>query len=76
MKEWWRNLNKTDVRNLLAVITLLGAISMMFVLLFYPIPVRNQELVYLAMGIYLGQQLGGVNSYFFGGNKKDPDDHK
>lgn len=69
MKEWWRNLNKTDVRNLLAMVTLLGVLLLLLVLIFYPIPQRNQELVYMAMGIFLGQGMGGVMGFYFGASK-------
>lgn len=73
MSEWWKNLNKTDVRNVLSVLTLMSVIMLIFILLFYPIPQRNVDLVNVAMGYLMGQALGGVFGYYFGSSKNEVD---
>lgn len=69
MSKWWMNLSKTDVRNVLALVTLLSVVLLLVILMFYPIPQRNTELVYMAMGYLFGQAMGGVFGYFFSSSK-------
>jgi hypothetical protein len=73
MKQWLLNWNKTDMRNILAIITLVGVMLLLTVLLFRPLPNGNNELVYMAMGYLMGQALGGVFGYYFGASKNDAD---
>lgn len=70
------NLSKTNVRNVLALLTLISVVLLLFILLFYPIPQRNMELVYMAMGYLMGQALGGVYGYFFGSSKAVEERHQ
>jgi hypothetical protein len=73
MKQLWTNWTKTDVRNILAVVSLLATILLMLVLLFYPVPARNTDLVNIAMGYFLGQATGSVFGFYFGASKHEID---
>jgi hypothetical protein len=64
------------MRNILAIITLVGVMLLLTVLLFRPLPTGNNELVYMAMGYLMGQALGGVFGYYFGASKTEADKTK
>ena len=71
MKEWLRSMNKTDVRNYLAVTTTVGVLVILIMLVFYPIPKSNVELLYMGIGFFMGQGFGGVMGYYFSANKSN-----
>lgn len=75
MKQWFQNINKTDVRHMLAMIWSLGAIGIILTLIFHPLPRENKEVVYLAIGNLLSAA-GMVLSFFFGSSKSETDSTK
>lgn len=76
MKQWIMNASKTDVRNILAVITLLAVVVLLVILSFYPVPQRNADLINMAMGYLMGQAMGGVFGYYFGASKSQAEGEK
>lgn len=72
MKQWFQQFGKTDVRHMLAMIWSLGALAIVVVLIFHPLPAENKEVVYLAIGSLLSGT-GLVLSFFFGSSKSETD---
>lgn len=75
MKQWLSNMGKTDIRHLLAIIWCIGALAIILVLIFHPLPKENKEVVYLAIGSLLSGT-GVVLSFFFGSSKSETDTNK
>lgn len=68
MKEWF---NKSDIRNIIAIISVVGAFLIMYLIIIKPIPAENKETVNIALGFVLGGLIGGVNGFYFGASKGD-----
>ena len=71
MKEFLKNIGKNDIRNILAVITVLGSFIVLYLLIVTPIPAANKDTVNLALGFVLGALCGGVSGFYFGASKVD-----
>jgi len=71
MKEFLKNIGKNDIRNILAVITVLGSFIVLYLLIVTPIPAANKDTVNLALGFVLGGLVGGVSGFYFGASKVD-----
>lgn len=75
MKQWWINLNKTDVRNLLAFVWVVATTVMLYILIFKGIPTANNELLYMSIGMYM-TYTGVIISWYFGSSKSETDKAK
>jgi len=78
MAEWLKKISKTDIRNILAVIIVLGSFLLLYLLQTKPIPEQNHDLVLTAGGFIFGGALAGVIGFYFGSTKtekttKDPE---
>ncbi len=71
MKKFWDKIGTTEIRNILAVISVIGSFIVMYLLIIKPLPVENKETVNLALGFTLGSLIAGVNGYYFGASKSD-----
>ena len=69
MKEWFRSITKSEIRNVLAVTTVIGAFGVLILLIMKPIPGENKDTINLAVGFVLGGLVAGVNGYYFGASK-------
>lgn len=69
MAEWLKKISKTDIRNILAVIIVLGSFLLLYLLQVKPIPEQNHDLVLTAGGFIFGGALAGVVCFYFGGTK-------
>lgn len=69
MKKLWDNIGKTEIRNIIAIITVIGGFIMLYLMIIKPIPAENKDTVNLAVGVILGGLIGGVNGYYFGSSK-------
>lgn len=69
MTEWFRKIGTADIRNIIAVISVVGAFIIMYLIIIKKIPVENKETVNLALGFVLGGLISGVNGYYFGASK-------
>lgn len=72
MTEFLRKITKSDIRNILAVITVISAFVLLILMLFKPIPVENKDILNISIGIVLGGLLGGINGFYFGASKTEP----
>ena len=71
MPEWLKKISKTDIRNILAVIIVLGSFLLLYLLQVKPIPEQNHDLVLTAGGFIFGGALAGVVGFYFGATKGD-----
>ena len=71
MPEWLKRLTKSDIRNSLAIIIVLGCFVLMYLLQVRPIPEQNHDLVLTVGGFIFGGALAGVVGYYFGATKTD-----
>lgn len=68
MTEFLRKLNKTDIRNIIAVLFCTGVIFFIYVLAYRAVPAANKDLV----NVIGGSVMTGVStilSYYFGASK-------
>lgn len=73
MKKFWEKIGTTEIRNILAVISVVGSFIVLYLLIVKDIPVGNKETVNLALGFTLGSLVAGVNGFYFGASKADKD---
>jgi len=71
MPEWLRRLTKSDIRNSIAIIIVVGCFILMYLLQVKPIPEQNHDLVLTVGGFIFGGALAGVVGYYFGATKSD-----
>lgn len=71
MKKFFENIGKTEIRNILAVITVIGCFILLYLLQIKPIPDGNKDVLNVAIGFVFGGTLGGVSGYYFGSSKDD-----
>ena len=64
-----------NMRSIVALLTVVGCFAILGILLFRNIPTRNSELIYLAIGLILGNYKD-VSNYFFGATKDKTDAEK
>lgn len=68
MIKWISNRN---VRDVLAMIIIILSFIAVFVILRFPIPTENKDLVNVAFGFVLGSGVSGVIGYYFGASKNE-----
>lgn len=71
MPEWLKRLTKTDIRNSLAIMIVVGCFVLMYILQVKPIPEENHDIVNIVAGFIFGGALAGVVGYYFGSTKID-----
>ena len=71
MPEWLKRLTKTDIRNSLAIIIVLGCFGLVYLLQIKPIPAENHDIVNIVAGFIYGGALAGVIGFYFGSTKTD-----
>jgi len=76
MKKLWEKIGVAEIRNILAVISVVGSFIVLYLLVIKPIPGENKDTVNLALGFTLGTLIAGVNGYYFGASKVDKNDPK
>jgi hypothetical protein len=69
MPEWLKRITKTDIRNILAIIIVIGSFLLLYLLQVRPIPEQNHDLVLTAGGFIFGGALAGVVGFYFGATK-------
>lgn len=70
MTQFFRKIETTDIRNILAVLYVTMVLVYIYVLVFKPVPAENKDLVNIIGGNVIGG-LGIVLGYYFGASKKD-----
>lgn len=71
MTEFFKKITKSDIRNILAVMTVVGAFVLLYIMMIKEIPAANKDIVLTAVGFVLGGLVGGVNGFYFGASKSD-----
>lgn len=71
MPEWLKRLTKTDIRNSIAIITVIGCFINLTLLQLKPVPVENKDVINIVFGFVFGGSLAVTYGYYFGGNKND-----
>jgi hypothetical protein len=71
MPEWLKRLTKTDIRNSLAIIIVLGCFGLVYLLQVKAIPQENHDIVNIVAGFIYGGALAGVVGFYFGSTKQD-----
>lgn len=74
MPEWLKRLTKTDIRNTIALIVVIGCFILMYIMQVKPIPAENKDVVNIVCGFVFGGALAGVIGYYFGATKSDKKD--
>ena len=71
MPEWLKRLTKTDIRNTLAIMIVVGCFVLMYLLQVKPVPAENHDIVNIVCGFIFGGALAGVVGYYFGSTKTE-----
>jgi uncharacterized BrkB/YihY/UPF0761 family membrane protein len=70
MRQLLENINKTDIRNIIAVLYTLLVLVFIYVLAFKAVPPENKDLVnVLGGGVFSG--VGVILGFYFGSSKND-----
>jgi hypothetical protein len=72
----FEKITSKDIRNIIAIITVIGAFILLYLMIIKPIPEGNKDTINIAIGFVFGGLVGGVSGYFFGSSKKDTDEVK
>lgn len=73
MKQFFEKIGRAEIRNILAVITVLGCFILLYLLQVKPIPDGNKDVLNVAIGFVFGGLLGGVAGFYFGASKDSND---
>jgi hypothetical protein len=71
MRRLFENISKTDIRNIISLVIVLGCFTLLGVMLLRSIPVDNKDIVLTALGFVFGSGMSGVTGYYFGSTKGD-----
>lgn len=71
MTEFLKKVTKADIRNILALVVVIGCFILLYIMQVKAIPVENKDMINIAVGFVFGGALAGVIGYYFGGNKVD-----
>lgn len=71
MTEFFKKITKSDIRNVLALITTIGCFVLLYLLQVRAIPTVNKDIINIAVGFVFGGMLSGVSGYYFGASKSD-----
>ena len=72
MKNFFQNIGKAEIRNILAIIVTVGCFVLLYLLQIKPVPTENKDVLNIAVGFVFGGGLAGVIGYYFGASKSAP----
>jgi len=75
MNELFGKITSKDIRNIIAVMIVVGCFVLMYIFMIKEIPQINRDLVMVAAGAIMSN-LKDVTSYFFGSSKNEADKAK
>lgn len=70
MTAWFKKIGSADIRNIIAVISVIGCFVLLYLLIIKPIPTGNNDVLNVAIGFVFGGLLGGVSGFYFGASKE------
>jgi hypothetical protein len=76
MTEFLKKITSKDIRNVLAVIIVVGCFILLYIMQIKEIPAANKDIVLTAVGFVFGGALAGVAGYYFGSSKTEGDKAK
>lgn len=76
MTEFLRKVTSKDIRNILAVIIVIGSYILFYFLVIKEVPAANKDLLNIVAGMLFGGPLAGVVGYYFGSSKNEADKAK
>ncbi|MBL0233294.1 MAG: hypothetical protein IPQ08_06475 [Chitinophagaceae bacterium] len=71
MRKLWEKIGTAEIRNILAVISVLGFFIIIVLLIMKPIPDGNKDVVNIIVGFLGAGLVGGVAGYYFGASKAE-----
>lgn len=75
MKKIFSDINKTEIRNIIAVLYVTLVLLFIYVLAFRGVPPENKDLINVLGGVVIGG-VGTILSFFFGSSKIEADSKK
>lgn len=76
MNELFGKITSKDIRNILAVIIVIGSYILFYFLVIKEVPAANKDLLNIVAGMLFGGPLAGVVGYYFGSSKNEADKAK
>jgi len=76
MTEFLRKITSKDIRNVLAVIIVVGSYVLFYFLVIKAVPPENKDLLNIVAGMLFGGPLAAVAGYYFGSSKSEGDKAK
>lgn len=76
MTEFLKKITSKDIRNILAVIIVVGSYVLFYFLVIKEVPAPNKDLLNIVAGMLFGGPLAGVVGYYFGSSKNEADKAK
>jgi hypothetical protein len=73
MTEFFKKITSKDIRNILAVIIVIGCFVLLYIMQIKEIPQPNKDVVLTAVGFVFGGALAGVVGFYFGSTKSEAD---
>lgn len=73
MTEFFRKITKSDIRNVLALIIVIGCFVLIYLMIIKPVPAENKDILNIVAGFVFGGALAGVVGYYFGSSKAEGD---
>ena len=70
---WFKD---SDIRNIIAIISVIGCFILLYLMQIKAIPVENKDVLQIAIGFVFGGLLSGVAGYYFGASKADNEKDK
>lgn len=76
MNELFGKITSKDIRNILAVMIVLGSFILVYLVIIKAIPPENRDIAHTSLGFILGGAMAGVVGYYFGSSKNEADKAK
>ena len=76
MNELFGKITSKDIRNILAVMIVMGSFILVYLVIIKEVPERNRDIAHTSLGFILGGSMAGVVGYYFGSSKNEADKAK
>lgn len=76
MTEFLKKVTSKDIRNILAVMIVMGSFILVYLVIIKAIPPENRDIAHTSLGFILGGSMAGVVGYYFGSSKNEADKAK
>jgi len=69
MGKWIEKIGKSNIRNIISILVVVGCFLLLYIMQNKPIPSENKDIVLTAIGFVFGGALSGVIGYYYGSTK-------